>query len=127
MVINYEIVSSETFNDAILFVITQGDLYKKNIDVKLFYNDYDCYLSKDHKSGFAIHKTKLEIVNVFSLVKGRGKAMLKQAVKKYKFLKLDCFDGYLPGFYGSAGFSETARFANWTEGEPDVVFMEYRK
>jgi hypothetical protein len=95
-------------------VITQCDLYENNIDVKPSYDNYDCYLSKDQKSGFAFHKSKFEIINVFSLVRGRGKTMLKQTVKKYNFLKLDCFDGYLLGFYGSAGFSETARSSNWT-------------
>jgi hypothetical protein len=37
--------------------------------------------------------------------------------------KLDCFDGFLPEYYKQFGFLETERVANWTAGEPDVVFM----
>lgn len=37
--------------------------------------------------------------------------------------KLDCFDGFLVSFYGKHGWKETSRAANWTAGQPDVVWM----
>ena len=37
--------------------------------------------------------------------------------------KLDCFDGFLPGYYSRFGFVEYDRMANWVAGEPDVVYM----
>jgi len=40
---------------------------------------------------------------------------------------LDCFDLYLPGWYSKFGFKEYKREANWTEGEPDVVYMRLEK
>lgn len=39
--------------------------------------------------------------------------------------KLDCFDGFLPGYYAKHGWREVRRESNWTEGGPDVVYMEY--
>lgn len=40
---------------------------------------------------------------------------------------LDCFDGFLPKYYSGFGFEEYKREANWTLGEPDVVYMRLRK
>lgn len=37
---------------------------------------------------------------------------------------LDCFDGFLVDFYKRHGWTVDSRVANWTEGEPDVVFMK---
>lgn len=37
--------------------------------------------------------------------------------------ELDCFDGFLPGYYSRFGFVEYDRQANWVAGEPDVVYM----
>lgn len=39
--------------------------------------------------------------------------------------KLDCFDGFLPAYYAKHGWREVRRESNWTEGGPDVVYMEY--
>lgn len=37
--------------------------------------------------------------------------------------KLDCFDGYLPGFYAKHGFREILREPNITDLRGDVVWM----
>lgn len=39
--------------------------------------------------------------------------------------RLDCFDGFLPAYYAKHGWREVRRESNWTEGGPDVVYMEY--
>ena len=79
------------------------------------------FLSSDGLSGFAISFDG-ELTNVFSLVKGRGKVLMGYAIG-YGANNLDCFDGYLVPFYAQAGFIEVRREANWTVGQPDVVYM----
>jgi len=79
------------------------------------------WTSADGLSGFAIRESG-ELVNVFSLVPGRGDAIVTAAVDRGADC-LDCFDGFLPAFYARHGFVETARQPNWTPGGPDVVWM----
>jgi hypothetical protein len=79
------------------------------------------FLSADENTGYAV-KASGELVGVFSTIKGRGDAIVADAIVNGANA-LDCFDGYLPSFYARHGFVETARAANWTAGAPDVVFM----
>jgi hypothetical protein len=72
--------------------------------------------------GFALSANG-ELTSVFSAIKGKGDILMKEAIKRGAS-HLDCFDGYLPKFYNRHGFVETGREANWTAGEPDVIFME---
>ena len=72
--------------------------------------------------GFAISENG-ELTSVFSSIKGKGDTIMKEAIKQGA-KHLDCFDGYLPTFYARHGFQEVRREKNWTEGEPDVVYME---
>ncbi|GAA0945999.1 hypothetical protein [Actinocorallia libanotica] len=80
------------------------------------------YVSADGRSGFGVAHNG-ELIGVFSLERGRGEALVSHAVANGA-RRLDCFDGYLPKLYARHGFWEVARVANWTPGEPDVVFME---
>lgn len=79
------------------------------------------FLTTDGASGFGIDADGT-LIGLFSTVKGRGDALVKAAVENGA-TRLDCFDGYLPALYARHGFRETHREANWTPGEPDVVFM----
>lgn len=79
-------------------------------------------LSLDGLSGYVVRPDG-ELVYVFSRVAGRGSAMVTRAVTRDGATYLDCFDGYLTGFYARHGFVEYKREANWTVGEPDVVYM----
>ncbi|MEU5403728.1 hypothetical protein ABZ348_31055 [Streptomyces sp. NPDC005963] len=79
------------------------------------------FLADDLMSGFGIDGDGT-LIGVFSLIKGRGEGMVTHAIKSGA-RKLDCFDGFLPGYYERFGFVETERVPNWTQGEPDVVFM----
>ena len=79
------------------------------------------YLSKDHSSGFGI--INHELVNLFSLVKGKGKRALHAAIAKGAD-HLNCFDTWLVSFYSKHGFVEVKREANWTAGQPDVIYMQ---
>jgi hypothetical protein len=79
------------------------------------------FLTADANTGYAI-KASGELVGVFSVIKGRGDAIVSDAILNGASA-LDCFDGYLPTFYARHGFVVVAREANWTPGEPDVVFM----
>ncbi|MGW8630590.1 hypothetical protein [Streptomyces sp. NPDC055793] len=83
------------------------------------------YLTADFQSGFGVSQDGT-LIGLFSLVKGRGTAMVWDAVLHKGAAKLDCFDGFLVDYYKQFGFFETERAANWTPGEPDVVFMALR-
>ena len=80
------------------------------------------FVSSDYLSGFCVHPFG-ELTHVFSAVKGRGRFLVKCA-KRVGARKLDCFDGYLVGFYSNLGFKEYKREPNWVEGQPDVVYMQ---
>ncbi|MFF3249721.1 hypothetical protein ACFYWP_01645 [Actinacidiphila glaucinigra] len=79
------------------------------------------FVTSDLRSGFGIDADGT-LIGLFSLVKGRGEELVWGAVDRGAS-KLDCFDGFLPKYYERFGFVETERVANWTPGEPDVVFM----
>ncbi len=78
------------------------------------------YITRDGLSGFCISAGELKYL--FSEVKGRGDELVTSA-KALGANHLDCFDGYLVELYKRNGFIEFKRVANWTEGEPDVVYM----
>jgi hypothetical protein len=80
------------------------------------------YLTNDFQSGFGVASDGT-LIGLFSTVKGRGEALMWDAVTHKGARRLDCFDGFLPEYYKQFGFVETERVANWTAGEPDVVFM----
>ncbi|ATI18860.1 acetyltransferase [Streptomyces phage Diane] len=80
------------------------------------------YLTSDFQSGFGVASDGT-LIGLFSTVKGRGDALISDAVTHKGATRLDCFDGYLPELYKRHGFVETERVPNWTAGEPDVVFM----
>lgn len=80
------------------------------------------YLDNAGRYGFIV-KADGELIAVFSMLRGIGSKLVQLAIEKGA-KRLDCFDGYLVGFYQRNGFMEVARVANWTEGEPDIVFME---
>lgn len=80
------------------------------------------YLTNDFRSGFGVAGDGT-LIGLFSMIKGRGEDLVWDAVNHKGASKLDCFDGFLPEYYKQFGFAETERVANWTAGEPDVVFM----
>jgi len=84
-------------------------------------DDRKFYLSSDNCSGYAIGYDG-ELTSLFSTVKGRGDQLVNLAIEDGAN-HLDCFDGYLVGFYRKHGFMESRRETNWTQGEPDVVYM----
>ena len=86
----------------------------------------ELYLAVDNLSGFGVVTTTGELVNVFSLVKGRGPAMVKLAILMGAKC-LDCFEGYLVNFYSEHGFITHKIEPNWTEGGPSVYYMRLTK
>lgn len=86
-------------------------------------NQHDQVVLGDGGTCGFIVKNGGELIAVFSLVKGRGDAIVKAAIglgAEY----LDCFDGYLPKLYAKHGFVIVKRELNWTVGGPDVVYMQ---
>ena len=80
------------------------------------------YLDFNGRYGFIV-KWDGELIALFSMIRRSGDELVKQAIERGAN-RLDCFDGYLTGFYERNGFMEVGRVANWTPGQPDVVFMQ---
>lgn len=119
--------------DVFFLSFSQASLLNKNIAKSccrledLCTSGMSFFLSEDRKSGYTITNwindhDRYNLGTVFSSEKGRGKELVRSAVNN-RANSLDCFDGYLVEFYKDLGFIEYKREANWTEGEPDVVFM----
>ena len=103
------------------------------------YRDMRLFMTEDGKSGFAI-KDDGDIVSVFSDGGRKAHAMLTLATEQGG-TKLDAFNTVLPQIYKVNGFREVGRepwneeyrpegwreedFAEFNNGRPDVVFMEY--
>lgn len=101
-----------------------NELIRNNTSVEVPF-DAKFYLgfTRDVKAyGFVISDSG-ELTNVFSETKCMGDYLLKRA-RLLGASRLDCFDGYLVDFYKRHGFEECRREKNWTDGQPDVVFME---
>lgn len=79
------------------------------------------YVADDGLSGFIV-TDGAEIVGLFSGERGRGDALVSDAIDAGGW-SLDCFDGYLTALYQRHGFRVTSREPNWTPGQPDVVFL----
>ncbi len=99
------------------------------------------FQTPDGNSGFAI-KEDGDIVSVFSSGGGKVFPMLQLALE-HGGTKLDAFDTALTKMYKQGGFTEVSRtpwldeymppqwnketFGIYNNGEPDVVYMEYKK
>ena len=98
---------------------------------------YKLFLSRNGLVGVGVSPTG-EIVNLFSKTgakRGAGKLALKFAMKRGG-RSLNCFDGFLVGYYNAFKFVETARVkfspalaaADWDYdkyGSPDIVTMVF--
>ena len=96
--------------------------------------DHNIILSKDHTVGALVSPTG-DIQNVFNNGGPKGAAtevMIEAIARGGK--TLDCYRGFLPGYYSTFGFSEVGHMKfnreyappDWNYdkyGEPDVVFM----
>lgn len=92
-----------------------------NLDDERDYEGMRAYQSIDESAGFVISPDN-EIKWVASIKPGMGKAAMRAAIEEGGEW-LSCFDGFLPEFYERFGFEVVKREPNWTEGEPDVVWM----
>ncbi|WP_367135819.1 hypothetical protein [Saccharothrix sp. HUAS TT1] len=115
-------VSPELYRDALAVARDQSDrIAAATSKPEEMPEDAVYYLADDLTSGFGV-SADAELIGLFSTTKGRGKELVTEAITAGA-VRLDCFDGFLPEFYETFGFRETHREANWTPGEPDVVFM----
>jgi hypothetical protein len=98
--------------------------------------DAQLFLSEDGKVGYALTSNK-DLINLFnnSGIRGAAEEAVIQAIVNGAET-LDCYDGFLVGYYTKLGFREYKRAAwddeyapaNWNyerDGRPDVVFMRY--
>lgn len=118
------IVDAATFADRFNAARDESDQIREAtspLDVDRDETDTIFRLSVDGRSGYAV-RADGELVYVFSLERGRGRDMIRRAISDGA-VYLDCFDGYLPGFYAGSGFRADCHVPNWTPGGPDVVYM----
>lgn len=120
---NYNEVTKEEFERRLSSAMNRDSKIKLNCDVVQDFSLTLYWLAEDKLSGYSIQFD--ELGHVFSEVKGRGAGIMTDAINNGA-RELNCFEGYLTEFYAKHGFEEVDREANWTAGEPDVVFMELR-
>lgn len=93
----------------------------------------EVYMTDDRSAGYVIDDGDLQKLFSNSEIPGLGSVLLMDAMAKGA-RTLDCFDPYLPAYYGMFGWEETERSKfnpeyapdNWPKsaGTPDVVFMK---
>lgn len=104
-------VDHKVFQKRIIEVCKTNDFFKRNLDIKTSYRNFDCWLTPRHCSGFAVTPEQ-ELINVFSTTNG-GASLMAFAMSRYKHLHLNCFASeYLEKFYKSKGFVEIRREKN---------------
>lgn len=82
-----------------------------------------CFLTADHLTGFALDDGDLQ--NVFNVgPQGRGAAAVAHAVAQGA-VTLDCFEPFLPDWYGRQGWTVERYEDNWTPGGPRVAYMTH--
>ena len=116
-----------------------ADTFKRAVDVALGYEriaamlstytieefkEKRCFLSPDLLTGFVIDNDG-DFGNLFNIgPSGRGVGAVAAAVRQGA-RTLDCFEPYLPVWYGRQGWQITHTEPNWTPGGPAVAYMEY--
>lgn len=121
----FERVSADEFAQLILDITSGDDFLRENLSIFDDYNGFQCWVTTDRQSGYAVTPTA-ELVNVFSLC-SNGANVVTHATDNHEDLHLNCFAGFLETFYAQYGFTPLERVPNWTEGKPDVVIMQYSK
>lgn len=117
----YAIALSKAWNDRkgpVRLGEVLTDYRQANDDLGRFYID----IVHDQVTGGFIVKPDGELVGLFSRLVGRGDDLVNAALNSGA-QHLDCFDGFLVGFYARHGFVEYDRQPNWTPGGPAVVYM----
>jgi hypothetical protein len=119
------LISTEAFTLAVKAAMSASERIDSFLSHDVDYSEHRCFLTEDETAGFAISPDG-DLQSVFNVGRpGRGSALVADALA-HGALTLDCFDGFLPTFYGARGWVEVRREPNWTPGEPDVVFMVAR-
>ena len=112
----------DAFTHAVDFALAVDARVRDFLSHDVDYSLHRCYLTADGLAGYAL-SPRGDLQSVFNIGQGGiGDDLISHAVAQGA-RTLDCFDGYLPRFYARHGFTEACREANWTPGEPDVVFM----
>ncbi len=134
--IEYATPEPNEFNELIKMRQTEGG--SLSVKSEEFLRNSIMRVSEDGKTGFGLTKPDkdgvMELFNVFSLERGRGKKLMLEAIREAKKqgakkIRLDAFEvnsegANLKKFYEKAGFREFRREKNWTDGGTDVIFME---
>lgn len=82
-----------------------------------------CFLSDDGATGFVIDGADLQgLYNVGPA--GRGSLAVQHAIRNGA-RTLDCFEPFLPAYYGAHGFVTDRYEDNWTPGGPRVAYMTF--
>ncbi len=119
----FSAVSGEAFRRAVVAAMTADPQYQSGLSLKESYQGHTCWLGPDTSYGCAI-APDLELVNVFSRVKGGGRRIMAFVTDKWPNLHLNCFDDpHIRRFYHAYGFREVRREPNWTPGGPDVLYL----
>lgn len=116
----FTIVTTAEYLKAFASARQDEDVAKYTSSPEEMPDDARYFLSESGLTGFGI-SAEGDLIGLFSLEK-KGSSAVEAAITN-GVRRLDCFDGFLPGYYARFGFREVGRVPNWTPGGPDVVFM----
>lgn len=127
----YHLVSENLFKDSLYVAqCTQMKVSENTTPYNEIPASYTAlfYLASDNRSGYRIDRG--ELTAVFSLARGRGKELVRDAIKNGA-THLDHFQGYLSKFYSELGFDlvRTEKHYGWKHDNtlPDVLFRKLRE
>lgn len=87
--------------------------------------DATFYMDANATMGYGVGSDG-ELRALWSLVRGQGERLVKEAIENGATW-VSCYDnGYLVQFYQRCGLDITLREKNWVEGQPDVVRLAWR-
>lgn len=93
---------------------------------KEMYLKMRCFLNGTRTAGYAL-KDGVELVSVFNRgKKGIGARAVEDAIRRGA-MRLVAYDGHLRGYYERFKFVVKRTEKNWSQGGPDIIFMELNK
>ena len=122
-------VSANMFQAKVHELCAENPRFRNELTLLDNYEGMECWIAENQSSGFAVGRD-LELVNVFSKIRGAGGGAVSFAQHQYSQLHLNCYEP-LEKFYTRHGFITSRREPNWDSTPhkplPGVAYMEWTR